>query len=170
MTIETLDAVAAAREAPALVELLRDAVDDGASMGFLPPLAIDEAAAYWRSVAAAIAAGARILAVARGEGGVIGSAQLDLAQPPNGRHRAEVQKVMVHTRARRRGVGRALMQVVEDQARAAGRTILVLDTRHGDPSERLYVLAGYRCAGIVPEYARSAGGALHATALYYKLM
>jgi ribosomal protein S18 acetylase RimI-like enzyme len=171
MTIEMLDAVDVVRELPTLVQLLRDAVDGGASVGFMPPLAADEATAYWRSVVAAVETGARIIAIARGDdGGIIGSAQLDLAAQANGRHRAEVQKVMVHSRARHRGVGGALMRAVEDEARALGRTTLVLDTRHGDPSERLYARVGYRCAGIIPRYARSADGALHATAFYYKLI
>ena len=170
MTIETLD-VAAAREAGALAELLCDAVDSGASVGFLPPLTDDEATAYWRSVIACVGAGSRVLVVARGDDGqVVGSAQLDLALQTNGRHRAEVQKVMVHTKARRRGIGRALMRAVEDRARQAGRTTLVLDTRQGDPSERLYAAMGYRRAGVIPAYARSANGTLHATAFYYKLL
>lgn len=171
MTIETLDAAAAAREAKALAELLGDAVDGGASVGFLPPLTDAEATAYWRSVIASVGAGSRILLVARGtEGQVVGSAQLALALQVNGRHRAEVQKVMVHTKARRRGIGRALMRAVEDRARQAGRMTLVLDTRQGDPSERLYTAMGYRKAGVIPAYARSANGALHATAFYYKLL
>ena len=171
MTIETLDVAAAARETGTLAELLCDAVDSGASVGFLPPLTDDEATAYWRSVIARVGTGSRVLVVARGDDGqVVGSAQLDLALQANGRHRAEVQKVMVHTKARRRGIGRALMRAVEDRARQAGRTTLVLDTRQGDPSERLYAAMGYRRAGVIPAYARSANGTLHATAFYYKLL
>jgi GNAT superfamily N-acetyltransferase len=171
MTIDTLGADAAAGEGTALAGLLRNAVDGGASVGFLPPLSEDEAAAYWRGVVSAVQTGSRLLVVARDEdGGVVGSAQLDLALMPNGRHRAEVQKVMVHTKARRQGIGRALMQAVEEHARRLGRTTLVLDTRQGDPSERLYAAVGYRCAGAIPEYARSASGALDASAFYYKLL
>jgi len=99
MTIETLDVAAAAREGRALAELLCDAVDSGASVGFLPPLSDDEATAYWRSVIARVGTGSRVLVVARGDDGqVVGSAQLDLALQANGRHRAEVQKVMVRSR------------------------------------------------------------------------
>ena len=100
----------------------------------------------------------------------MGSAQLDLAMRANARHRAEVSKVMVHRRARRRGIGRALMLALEEHARRLGRTTLVLDTRQGDPSEALYRALGWTFAGAIPCYARSATGALDATALYYKLL
>jgi ribosomal protein S18 acetylase RimI-like enzyme len=169
MTIDALDADAVDRETGALVDLLRDAVESGASIGFLPPLRAEDAVSYWRSVAAAVREGTRIVLVARGDT-MLGTAQLDLAQRPNGLHRAEVQKVIVHTAARRQGIGRALMASVEQHARSRGRTTLVLDTRHGDVSEGLYLAAGYRWAGIIPDYARSASGALHATAFYYKIL
>src|SRR5712692_2919645 len=108
LTIELLDAEAAVRHQRARAELLEDAVDNGASIGFLTPLAPGEADAYWRTVVAAIRAGSRVLGVARDAGGaLVGTAQLDLCTRPNGRHRAEAMKVIVHTRARRRGIGRA---------------------------------------------------------------
>jgi ribosomal protein S18 acetylase RimI-like enzyme len=88
----------------------------------------------------------------------------------NGLHRAEVAKLMVHRAARRRGIARALMLALEDHARRLGRTTLVLDTRQGDPSERLYQSLGYQLAGAIPEYARSADGTLDATAIYYRLL
>jgi ribosomal protein S18 acetylase RimI-like enzyme len=169
--IEILTPDATLAREPALVALLQDAVDGGASIGFLPPLGETEAAAYWRSVVAAMGAGARILfAAAQPDGQVVGTAQLDLATRPNARHRAEVQKVIVHRRARRRGIGRALMLAVEAEARRRGRTTLVLDTRRGDPSERLYATVGYRLAGVIPEYAQSADGALDPSAFYYRLL
>jgi len=156
---------------PALVALLRDAVDGGASLGFLPPLAPDAARAYWRTVVAEVEAGSRVLLAARADGTtIVGSAQLELAMRENGRHRAEVAKVMVLGTARRQGIGRVLMLAAEDHARRLGRTTLVLDTRAGDPSERLYTSVGWQRAGEIPRYARSAGGALHATAFYYKLL
>jgi GNAT superfamily N-acetyltransferase len=155
----------------ALVTLLRDAVDSGASVGFLPPVAEGEAEAYWRTVAAAIEEGSRVVLAAHDRDlGLVGSAQLDLAMRANARHRAEVSKVMVHRRARRRGIGRALMLGLEEHARRLGRTTLILDTRQGDPSETLYRQLGWTLAGAIPRYARSATGALDATALYYKLL
>ncbi len=154
-----------------LVALLQNVVDDGASIGFLRPLAADEAARYSQSVAAAIREKRRVLWITRGSGGTVtGSVQLDLEPRPNGSHRAEVMKLMVLTSARRRGLGRALMRAAEEGARRLGRTTLFLDTRHGDPSERLYESLGWVFAGSIPEYARSASGALDANAIYYRLL
>jgi acetyltransferase len=158
-------------EKSALVALLQDALESGASVGFLPPLGAHEAAAYWATVASALRGGSRVLLAARdGELDLVGSAQLELATRANAAHRAEVTKVMVHRRARRRGVGRALMLALEDHARGLGRTTLILDTRQGDPSEVLYRAAGWTFAGAIPEYARSATGTLDGTAYYYKLL
>jgi ribosomal protein S18 acetylase RimI-like enzyme len=153
-----------------LANLLIDAVASGASVGFLPPLGRDEAAAYWISVGNSIAAGQRILLVAEHEGQIVGAVQLTLELRANGRHRAEVSKLLVHTGARRQGIGRALMLALEQIAATRGRTTLVLDTRLGDPSELLYLNLGYLKAGVIPQYARSAGGELHATAFFYKLL
>jgi GNAT superfamily N-acetyltransferase len=155
----------------ALVALLRDAVESGASIGFLPPLEATEGAAYWDSVAAAILDGSRVVLAAHDdELGLMGSAQLELAMRANARHRAEVTKVMVDRRARRRGIGRALMLSLEDHARRLGRSTLILDTRQGDPSEVLYRAVGWTLAGVIPRYAQSATGTIDATALYYKLL
>jgi GNAT superfamily N-acetyltransferase len=145
-------------------------VDGGASVGFLPPLDPAEAATYWDGVAAALAEGARVLLLSHHDGRPVGTVQLDLAMRPNGLHRAEVSRLMVHRAARRHGIGRALMLAIEERARALGRTTLVLDTRQGDPSERLYQALGWQLAGAIPRYARSADGSLHTTALYYKLL
>lgn len=158
----------AAEALPELIGILTDAVDSGASVGFLAPLAPEAARAYWEEVAADPAC---LLWGAWFDGELLGSAQLHLAAKANAAHRAEVAKLMVHRRARRRGLGRALMQAVEDEARRRGRTTLVLDTRQGDPSEDLYRSLGWQPAGVIPEFARSSHGAgLHATALYYKLL
>lgn len=155
---------------PDLARLLLDAVDGGASVGFLPPLSRAEALEYARGVAAAVAARGRILLVARVDGRVIGTGQLDLSQRANGLHRAEVAKVMTLGAWRGRGVGRSLMLALEDEARRLGRSTLVLDTRQGDSSEALYQSLGWVKAGIVPRYARSASGHLHDTVFYYKLV
>ena len=176
--IELISAEEAIRHRAALSALLRDAVDSGASVGFLPPLAEAEANAYWRGVVAAVREGSCLLLVARdAEGGadapggeIVGTAQLLLATRPNARHRAEVAKVIVHTKARRHGIGRALMLAVEEHARRLRRTTLVLDTRQGDPSEQLYTSVGYRFAGAIPAYAESAAGALDPSAFYYRLL
>jgi acetyltransferase len=154
-----------------LVTLLTDSVDGGASVGFLPPLDPGEASRYWQGVEAAVGNGSRRIWVARqADGAVTGTVQLDLESRPNGSHRAEVMKLMVSSLHRRRGIGRALMQAAEAEARRLGRTTLVLDTREGDPSERLYGSMGWQRAGVIPGYARSADGALDPTAFYYKLL
>jgi acetyltransferase len=171
LAIDVLDAAQAERELRALAGLLKDAVDSGASVGFLPPLSEAEAEAYWRGVIEAIRDGSCVLLVAReANGTLVGTAQLLLAMRANGLHRAEVAKVIVHTTARRRGIGRALMLALEERARRLGRTTLVLDTRRGDPSEGLYTSVGYTLAGVIPRYARSANGALDPSAFYYRVL
>ena len=153
-----------------LSHLLWDAVDSGASIGFLPPVDPVEAMAYWDSVRMAIHEGSRVLLATVVEEEMVGAVQLDLAMRPNGTHRAEICKLMVHRNARRKGYAKALMQEAEAVARELGRTLLVLDTRKGDPSEALYQSMGYSVAGEIPQYARSASGTLHTTVFYYKLL
>ena len=153
-----------------LADLLIDAVTHGASVGFLLPLPEEEALAYWRDVAAAIESPSRVLLVAKEGDALAGTVQLDMAARPNGSHRAEVARLMVHTSFRRQGVAKLLMNAVEAEAISAGRTTLVLDTRAGDPSEALYARLGYQRAGVIPEYARSTDGTLHPTAFMYKLL
>jgi len=171
VVIESLSAKSAAAHESGLVALLKDSVDGGASVGFLPPLDPAEAIAYWQSVLIAIAKGSRLLWIAREpDRAVSGSVQLDLETRPNGTHRAEIMKLMVHSARRRRGIGRALMLAAESEARRLGRTTLVLDTRAGDTSERLYRALGWQLAGIIPRYARSADGALDPSAFYYRTL
>ena len=166
--IVALDADSAERLLPDLIALLQDAVAGGASIGFMPPLDADEAAAYWKGVYAELAAKKRVLLVAMEQSRVIGSVQLELAGRANASHRAEVQRLLVHRDARRHGIGRALMAAIEDHARQIGRTLLVLDTREGDPSERLYEQCGYTRVGVIPRYARSASGTLDGTVYFYR--
>lgn len=155
---------------PQLVELLRDAVHHGSSVGFLPPLACETAEAYWLETLYEVGQGRRILLVACEGGEVKGSVQLALATRQNGLHRAEVQKLLVHTRFRNRGVARSLMAAAEEAARAAGRTLLVLDTEQGSVAERLYERCGYTRAGVIPQYALAADGSLITTVVFYKLL
>ena len=171
VAIEVLGTAEAAHELRGLVWLLKDAVESGASVGFLPPLAESEGEAYWLGVVETVRDGSCVLLGAReAGGGLVGTAQLLLAMRPNGSHRAEVAKVIVHTRARRRGIGRALMLAIEARAVSLGRTTLVLDTRRGDPSEGLYASVGYTLAGVIPRYARSVNGALDPSAFYYRVL
>lgn len=170
MEIRFVDATEAASHREALVELLVDSVDSGASVGFLPPLAEAEARAYWDSMRVDLAASGRSLALAWVDGRVAGTAQLIEAGKANARHRAEVAKVLVHSAFRRRGLGAALMRAVEQRAREQGKRTLVLDTREGDSAERLYQSLGWIRVGVIPEYARNGEGALDGTVLYYKLL
>lgn len=168
--IERLSAQQAHEALPDFVALLQDVVDAGASVGFLPPLSAAEAAAYWTDVFAAVEAGVQWLFVVRQQGRIAGTVQLALATKPNARHRGEVQKLLVLNSARRQGIARDLMLTLEEAALAAGRILLVLDTRQGDPAERLYASLGYTFAGAIPAYAANGDGGLDATALYYKLL
>lgn len=149
-----------------LTALLVAVVDDGASIGFHLPLAPSEAAAYWRGVLGPN----RVLLLAEDDGRIVGSAQLALEPRTNGRHRAEVAKVIVHPAVRRRGLARALMAHLERVARREGRSLLVLDTRAGDPSNNLYRGIGYVEVGQIPGYVTTETGVLQATVIYYKTL
>ena len=155
---------------PELNTLLIDTVTRGASIGFLPPLSEEESSAYWNSVLDKVAQQTVVLLVARQEGKVIGTVQLELATKPNARHRAEVQKLMVLQSQRGQGISKLLMGAIEGVAQEHKRTLLVLDTRQGDVAEQLYRKIGYIEAGVIPSYARNAEGALDATVLFYKLL
>ncbi|HLI91924.1 MAG TPA: GNAT family N-acetyltransferase [Ktedonobacteraceae bacterium] len=155
---------------PELIYLLQDTVASGASVGFLPPLSGEDARQYWNAVLQKVAQDMCVLLVARDAGHIVGSVQLALATQQNAQHRAEVQKLFVLQSQRRRGIGRALMQEIEQAARECGRTLLVLDTRQGDAAEQLYRSLEYREAGVIPMYARSATGTLDGTVFFYKML
>ena len=157
-TITRINAQQARVALSSLIDLLQDAVASGASIGFLPPLTIDTAQRYWEQVIADVERETRVLLVARDDERLVGSVQLELATKQNAPHRAEVQKLIVHTNARRQGIGQALLAAVEDAARDAGRTLLVLDTRAGDDAERLYPRHGYTRVGEIPQYVCNADG------------
>jgi len=157
---------------PALTALLHDCVQAGASVNFVMPFPPEEAQAFWRNkVEAPLKAGRQALWIAQGAGRVLGSVQLDLDTPPNQPHRAEVRKLLVHPDARRRGVGRALMLILEDYAAARGRHLLTLDTRAGDAAEPLYQGLGYRTVGRIPGFSRDPfSDELDATTIMYKTL
>lgn len=170
MHIEVAGAAVAQENLPQLNDLLIATVNSGASIGWLPPMKETVADRYWHSRIAAIGEGHCVLLLAWEEATLIGSAQLSLEQRENGNHRAEVQKVMVHTDYRRRGVARQLMLALEDQAVQAKRSLLFLDTRQGDPAEALYLQVGYVKVGAIPHYVRNGDGDFEATVLYYKIL
>jgi acetyltransferase len=152
----------------ALSDLLRDAVESGASVGFIPPISDHEIHNYWMGVLGEMDAERRILLVALASGELVGAVQVDPAPLPNASHRAEVMKLFVYRRVRRQGIGRSLMAAAESAAREIGRTLLILNTRQGDVSENLYVQMGYTRVGTIPRYARSADGTLRDTVFFYK--
>jgi ribosomal protein S18 acetylase RimI-like enzyme len=166
--IELLDAAAAASAEKRLAEILCACVDAGASVSYLRPLAPQIARDYWKRMAAEVATGARILLAAWDDAILLGTVMLEFATSPNQPHRAEVQKLLVHPSARRRGVARALMARLEIEASRVGRTLLTLDTRAGDAAETLYRSTGWHEAGRIPGYALDAGGVPRDTIFFWK--
>ncbi len=151
----------------ALALLLIDCVEGGASVSFMHPLSIDSAIEFWRGVTEEAARGERALLIAEDSSGIVGTVQLVLAQPENQPHRADLSKMLVHRRARRAGLGAALMQSAEQVARECGKTLLVLDTA-SDDAARLYARLGWQACGSVPGYALLPQGGLCATTFFYR--
>jgi ribosomal protein S18 acetylase RimI-like enzyme len=151
-----------------LAALLVGAVADGSSLGFLMPFDHEAAADWWRVRQAAMADGSLIVWVADGPGGVTGTVSLALENKPNGRHRAEILKLMVRSDARGRGLARALLATAEDAAVRTGATLLLLDTATGSAADHLYRATGWTQYGIVPGYAADPAGSLEDCSFYYK--
>jgi ribosomal protein S18 acetylase RimI-like enzyme len=167
LEIERLDPDTAADVVPALAEVLVDSVEHGASVGFVWPFSLAAAVEWWNGVVDDVAAGTVVLLVARRRSRVVGTVQLRLAQYPNGRHRAEVAKLLVLASARRQGIARRLMVALETEAVTLGRTLLVLDTAT-DAAERLYASLGYSSVGIVPGFAADPDGTLRGTTIMWR--
>ncbi|PXW14983.1 GNAT family N-acetyltransferase [Paraburkholderia caballeronis] len=169
VTVRRLGANEAAACVDALADVLIDCVEGGASVSFMLPLSRERARSFWRGVADGVERGERILLVAEEpDGTIVGTVQLIVAQPENQPHRADVAKMLVHRRARRRGIAQQLMAAVDDIARDAGKSVLVLDTVTGGDAERLYARAGWQRAGTVPDYALLPAGGFCATTFYYR--
>ncbi|WP_309049892.1 GNAT family N-acetyltransferase [Streptomyces sp.] len=152
-----------------LAALLVDAVDGGASVGFLAPLDPAEAAAWWSRAAEETAGGVRdVWAAHDGDGRLTGAVTLARTTTANGRHRGEIARLLVHRAARGRGLGRRLLAAAEAHAAATGLTLLVLDTQTGSPAERLYRSAGWTETGTIPDYAADPAGGLRPTTLFHK--
>lgn len=152
-----------------LIDLLVDAVESGASVNFVWPMSREKSENWWRGALASHAQGERVLFVAEEGGRVVGSVQLMFPGQENQAHRADIGKLLVHTSARRRGLGAALMQAAEAEAKRLGRCLLVLDTEAGSAGDRLYERLGWTRFGVVPAYAMSADGAgLADCAFFYK--
>lgn len=166
--VTRLDAARLLDRADGLAGLLVDTVRGGASLGFLAGLERAEAAAWWRGLAGAVESGGLAVWAAHDGTRVTGTVGVAFVDKPNGRHRAEITKLMVHPSARGRGLARALLATAEEAAADAGVTLLVLDTETGNPAESLYGGAGWTRAGTIPDYATDPAGTLHPTTLFYK--
>jgi GNAT superfamily N-acetyltransferase len=166
-SVRRLDAVDDA-QIDALAGVLIDCVEGGASVSFMHPLTRDRALAFWRRVAQGVAAGERALLVAEDGHGICGTVQLVLDLPENQPHRADVCKMLVHRRARRQGLGAALMRAAEAAARECGRTLLVLDAVTGGDAARLYEQLGWVRVGDVPRFALMPNGDPCSTTYYYR--
>ena len=151
-----------------LTDVLVDCVESGASVSFLQPFTRERAIAFWRRVADGVARDERALLIAEDAEGVCGTVQLILDLPENQPHRADLAKMLVHRRARRRGLGEALMRAAEQMALACERTVLVLDAVTDGDAARLYERLGWRRVGMIPGYALMPRGGPCATTFYYR--
>ncbi|MFJ9151058.1 GNAT family N-acetyltransferase [Streptomyces sp. NPDC102270] len=168
MIVTRLDEARLSSSVEELAGLLVGTVEGGASIGFLAPMDRAAAVAWWKERVAAVAAGHLAVWAAYDGHRVVGTVSLAFPDKPNSRHRAELVKLMVHRDARGQGLGRRLLDTAEQAARAAGITLLHLDTETDSPAERLYGSAGWTRAGIIPDYAADPAGVLRPTTLYYK--
>jgi len=158
------------REIRGLSEVLIDCVEGGASVSFMWPMTLEKAHAFWSKAAESAQRGERMIFVAEDESGdIVGTVQVVLDLPENQPHRCDVSKMLVHRKARRLGIGAALMTAAEQGALSAGRTVLVLDTA-SDDAERLYRRQGWQYSGTIPDYALMPDGAYCATHFFYKIL
>ncbi|WP_274712922.1 GNAT family N-acetyltransferase [Xenorhabdus bovienii] len=166
--IMRLDSIHTKRDG--LINLLHDCVESDASVGFIAPLDVNEAKQYWQNVEADMVSGSRVLLMALEGEEVAGSVQLSFCQKKNGLLRAEVEKLIVHTAYRQRGIGRMLMNELERLARQYQRRLLVLDTRTGDPASALYRKCGFIEVGQIPQFTLNSSGEFAGTTFFYKLI
>jgi GNAT superfamily N-acetyltransferase len=158
------------REIRGLGDVLIDCVEGGASVSFMLPMTRAKADAFWTGVSTSVARGERVVLAAEDEtGAIVGTAQVILSQPENQPHRGDLAKMLVHRRARRRGVGAKLLVAAERSALDAGKTLLVLDTA-SDDAERLYARQGWQRCGVIPDYALLPDGAPCATTYFFKFL
>jgi ribosomal protein S18 acetylase RimI-like enzyme len=168
IAVRRLDGADARAHLDGLAAVLADCVDGGASVSYMAPFSLDDARAAFEGFVADAERGGRVPLAAFDGGRVVGTVQVVLTTPPNQPHRGDVAKLLVHRAARRRGVARSLMEHAEAEARAEGRTLLVLDTVTGDDAERLYARLGWTRVGVIPGYALYPDGRPCATTVFYK--
>jgi GNAT superfamily N-acetyltransferase len=167
ITVEELDAASVERRLDALASLLLDAHGSGMALGLAAPLSLDGARAAYADAAARLAPGERVLLAALDDGEVVGAVQLDRAQAGNGRHRAEVRRLVVRADRRGAGVGRALMAAIVVAARGLDLRLLWLSTHEGTDADRIYERLGWTRAGVIPDYAVLPNGKLSGNAFYF---
>lgn len=170
ITIRCLDATEAERRTDALADLLVDSVANGASVNFLEGFGHDAAAAFWRARLPDIVAGSTHLFAAELGEQLVGVVLLFFAPQPNAPHRADIGKMLVHSAARRQGLGRRLLTAAETAARDAGRTLLLLDTESGSAGDQLYRRCGWVPVGAVPDHAYAPDGRLAETTMFFKVL
>lgn len=164
---QLLSAEQAASEQDALYNVLHGCVAEGASIGFIS-LDPQPMLTFWQGVVISLASGDKRLIVARQQGEIVATVMVVLGMMPNGQHRAEIAKLLVHPKARRQGIARELLHQAEKRAEQEGRTLLVLDTRSGDVAEQLYLAQGWQISGQIPHYALSTAGVFDATTVMFK--
>jgi GNAT superfamily N-acetyltransferase len=165
--VRVLEGGAARAGVAGLADVLLDCVQGGASVSFMASLTRAEAEAFYEAACEDVAAGRRLLLAAFDGEELVGTVQVLLATPPNAPHRGEIAKFLVRQSARGRGIGAALMERAEAEARAAGKTLLVLDTASG-AADRIYTQLGWTRVGEVPGYALYPDGRPVATTFFYK--
>jgi GNAT superfamily N-acetyltransferase len=158
----------AAAHLDGLAAVLHDCVEGGASVSYLAPFSRDDARAAFEGFVADAERGRRLVLAAFDDGELVGTVQVILALPPNQPHRGEIAKLLVRRSARRRGIALRLMEHAEREARAEGKTLLVLDTVTGDPAESLYERMGWHRVGVIPGYALYPDGRPCATTIFWK--
>jgi GNAT superfamily N-acetyltransferase len=169
VTIRRIGANEAATCIEALADVLIDCVEGGASVSFMLPLSREKAIAFWRDVADGVACHERVLLVAEDrKGAIVGTVQMILSQPDNQPHRGDIAKMLVHRKARRRGIAQRLIAAIDNVAREEGKSVLVLDTVTGGDAERLYERAGWQRVGNVPKYALMPDGEFCGTTFFCK--
>ncbi|WP_336777225.1 GNAT family N-acetyltransferase [Pantoea sp. USHLN256] len=168
--IEPLSATQAQPLLAALSDVLQGCVADGASVGFIDVRDRAAIERFWQDKIYSLASGDNQLLVAYQQGVIVATVMVGFSAMPNGRHRAEISKLLVHPRARRQGIARRLMQQAEQLAQQQGKSLLVLDTRSGDVATALYLSMDWQIAGAIPQYAESTEGALDATTVMYKVL
>lgn len=154
-------------EIAGLAEVLCDCVRGGASVSFMAPLSLAKAQDYWRGVAPQVGRGDSLVLGAYCDAAIAGTVTLNLKQPENQPHRADLAKMLVHRRARRQGLGTALLIAAEAQALGVGKTLLVLDTASADAG-RVYARGGWQRVGEIPDYALWPEGGYCPTTVFYK--